>query len=29
LHSEAVRRTEKHGDLFREVLVKQQKLPHL
>jgi bifunctional non-homologous end joining protein LigD len=29
LHSEAVRRTEEKGDLFREVLVKEQKLPHL
>lgn len=29
LHSEAVRRAEKQGDLFREVLVKKQKLPHL
>lgn len=29
LHSEAVRRAEKMGDLFREVLVKEQKLPHL
>ncbi len=29
LHSEAVNRAEKQGDLFREVLVKQQKLPHL
>jgi bifunctional non-homologous end joining protein LigD len=28
-HSEAVSRTEKKGDLFREVLVKEQKLPHL
>jgi bifunctional non-homologous end joining protein LigD len=28
LYSEAVRRAEKQGDLFREVLVKQQKLPH-
>jgi bifunctional non-homologous end joining protein LigD len=26
---EAVRRTEKTGDLFREVLAKKQKLPHL
>ncbi len=29
LHSDAVRRAEKEGDLFREVLVKKQKLPHL
>lgn len=29
LHGEAVRRVEKAGDIFREVLVKQQKLPHL
>lgn len=29
LYSEAVSRAEKQGDLFREVLVKQQKLPHL
>jgi bifunctional non-homologous end joining protein LigD len=29
IHSEAVSRTEKMGDLFREVLVKEQKLPHL
>jgi bifunctional non-homologous end joining protein LigD len=28
-HSEAVRRTEKDGDLFREVLLKKQRLPHL
>ena len=28
-HSEAVSRAEKKGDLFREVLVKEQKLPHL
>ncbi len=28
-HSEAVRRAEKKGDLFREVLLKEQKLPHL
>jgi len=28
-HSEAVSRVEKKGDLFREVLVKEQKLPHL
>lgn len=29
VHSEAVRRTEEKGDLFREVLDKEQKLPHL
>jgi bifunctional non-homologous end joining protein LigD len=29
LHSEAVRRAEKHGDFFHEVLVKKQRLPHL
>ena len=29
MHSEAVKRVEKKGDLFREVLVKEQKLPHL
>jgi len=29
LHSEAVSRAEKKGDLFREVLLKKQKLPHL
>ena len=29
VHSEAVSRTETKGDLFREVLVKEQKLPHL
>jgi bifunctional non-homologous end joining protein LigD len=28
-HSEAVSRAERKGDLFREVLVKEQKLPHL
>ena len=28
-HSEAINKTEKKGDLFREVLVKKQKLPHL
>ena len=28
-HSEALSRTEKMGDLFQEVLVKEQKLPHL
>ena len=29
LHTEAVRRAEKQGDLFRELLIKQQKLPYL
>ncbi len=29
VHSEAVSRAEEKGDLFREVLVKEQKLPHL
>jgi bifunctional non-homologous end joining protein LigD len=29
MHSEAVSRAEKKGDLFREVLMKEQKLPHL
>ena len=29
MYSEAVSRAEKQGDLFREVLVKKQKLPHL
>jgi bifunctional non-homologous end joining protein LigD len=29
IHSEAVRRAEEKGDFFREVLVKEQKLPHL
>lgn len=29
LHSEALSRTEEKGDLFREVLVREQKLPHL
>jgi bifunctional non-homologous end joining protein LigD len=29
IHSEAVRRTAEKGDLFREVLEKEQKLPHL
>ena len=29
LHSEAVSRAEKWGDLYREMLVKKQKLPHL
>lgn len=28
LHSEAVRRAEKSGDLFRQVLTKKQRLPH-
>ena len=28
-HSEAVCRAEKQGDLFQEVLVKKQQLPHL
>jgi len=28
-HDEAVSRAEKTGDLFRDVLVKEQKLPHL
>jgi bifunctional non-homologous end joining protein LigD len=28
-HSEALNRVEKNGDLFREVLAKEQKLPHL
>jgi len=28
-HSEAIRRVEEKGDLFREVLVREQKLPHL
>ncbi len=28
-HEEAVRRAEKEGDLFREVLTKRQRLPHL
>ena len=28
-HAEAVRRAEEKGDFFREVLVKEQKLPHL
>ena len=28
IYSEAVSRAEKHGDLFQEVLVKQQQLPH-
>jgi bifunctional non-homologous end joining protein LigD len=29
IHSEAVSRAEKKGDLFREVIVKKQKLPHV
>jgi bifunctional non-homologous end joining protein LigD len=29
MHSEAVRRVEKEGDLFLEVLMKKQRLPHL
>lgn len=29
MHAEAVRRVVKKGDLFREVLVKEQRLPHL
>jgi bifunctional non-homologous end joining protein LigD len=29
LHSEALSRVEKEGDLFQEVLVKKQKLPYL
>lgn len=29
LHSEALNRVEKEGDLFREVLIKKQKLPYL
>lgn len=29
IHSEAVSRAEKNGDLFREVIVKKQRLPHL
>lgn len=29
MHSEAVRRAEKEGDLFRELLKKKQRLPHL
>jgi bifunctional non-homologous end joining protein LigD len=28
-HSEALKRVERKGDLFREVLVKEQKLPHV
>jgi len=29
LHSEALRRVERTGDLFREMLVKEQRLPHM
>ena len=29
LYSEALNRAEKHGDLFKDMLVKKQKLPHL
>jgi bifunctional non-homologous end joining protein LigD len=29
IHSEALMRAERMGDLFQEVLVKEQKLPHL
>jgi bifunctional non-homologous end joining protein LigD len=29
MHSDAVSRAEKKGDLFREVIVKEQRLPHL
>jgi bifunctional non-homologous end joining protein LigD len=29
MHSEALRRVEKEGNLFQEVLVKEQKLPHV
>ena len=29
VHSEALRRTEEKGDLFRDVLTREQKLPHL
>jgi bifunctional non-homologous end joining protein LigD len=29
MHSEAVSRAEKKGDLFRDLIVKQQKLPYL
>jgi bifunctional non-homologous end joining protein LigD len=29
IHSEALNRVEKRGDLFQEVLMKEQKLPHL
>jgi bifunctional non-homologous end joining protein LigD len=28
-HAEALSRVEKKGDFFREVLMKEQKLPHL
>jgi hypothetical protein len=28
-HAEALRRVDEKGDLFREVLVKEQKLPYL
>ncbi len=29
IYSEALRRVERHGDLFQDVLTKQQQLPHL
>jgi bifunctional non-homologous end joining protein LigD len=29
IHSKAVSRAEEKGDLFREVIVKKQRLPHL
>jgi bifunctional non-homologous end joining protein LigD len=29
IHLEAVRRVKEKGDLFRDVLIKEQKLPHL
>lgn len=29
IHSEAIRRVKKYGDLFKEVLARKQKLPHL
>jgi bifunctional non-homologous end joining protein LigD len=29
MHSEALSRIEKHGDLFRELLTRKQKLPHI
>jgi bifunctional non-homologous end joining protein LigD len=29
MHDQAINRAEQHGDLFHEVLVKQQRLPHL
>jgi len=29
MHSEAVSRLENNGDLFRQVLTKKQKIPHL